>query len=64
VITGVQSLVERNIREGQILAQIALSRCCKAPLQGSATRWCGTCGATVPAADIDHETHAPLRGAS
>jgi hypothetical protein len=64
MITGAQSLVERTVREGQILAQIALSRCCRVPLQGSATRWCGDCGATVSAADLDHETHAPLRGAS
>lgn len=64
MITGAQSLVEANIRQSQILAQVALSRCCRVPLQGSATRWCGQCGTTVPAADLDHETHAPLRGAS
>lgn len=63
MITGTGSLVERTIREGRIIAQVALSRCCNQPLQGSATRWCGECGTTVSAADIDHETHAPLRGA-
>jgi len=63
VITGAQSLVEKTIREGQILARVARSRCCGTPLQGSATRWCGDCGKTVSAADIDHETHAPLAGA-
>ena len=64
MITGPHTLVERNVREQQVIAQVALSRCCKVPLQGSATRWCGDCGATISAADLDHETHAPVRGVS
>lgn len=63
MITSVQSLAERNMRVAQIRDEVARGRCCGQPLQGSATRWCGDCGKTVSAADIDHETHAPLRGA-
>ena len=61
----VASLVEAQFAAARIVQQASLSRCCAQPLQGSGgTRWCGSCGGTVPAADLDHETHAPLRGAS
>lgn len=35
---------------------------CGKPLLGAATRWCGTCGHVVPAADISHDYQAPVVG--
>jgi hypothetical protein len=37
------------------------SACCGAIILGAAARWCADCGAGISSADIDHETHAPLR---
>jgi hypothetical protein len=58
----VSAIVDRTVRASAIRDQIALSQCHQVPLQGVTTMWCGQCGGTVPAADLDHETHAPLRG--
>ncbi|MFG2001638.1 hypothetical protein ACGFNU_21050 [Spirillospora sp. NPDC048911] len=54
----VSRLVERNATASQVAARAAanLSPCCRQPIQGvSAVRWCGQCGHTINAADIDHE---------
>jgi hypothetical protein len=55
----VSRLVERNAAASTVLARVAKSLCCDVDLQGSASMWCGRCGRTVPAADIDHEYHTP-----
>ena len=62
---AVSALVEAQFAAARIVQQAGLSRCCAQPLQGSGgTRWCGACGGTIPAADINHEVPAPVRGAS
>lgn len=61
----ISSLVEHNMATVQVLDRAAAApRCdCGGVFQGQGgVRWCARCGHTIAAADIDHETHAPLTG--
>lgn len=64
MIRTVSDLVERKFNEDRVVhaaihSNAPLSPCCSQPVQGSAIRWCGQCGHTIPAADIDHEYKPP-----
>lgn len=62
MIRTVEGAVERQATRSRLehaahqATQSPGSSCCGAPVQGtSAVRWCGDCGHTIRAADIDHE---------
>jgi hypothetical protein len=60
VITSASALVEQRFNDDRVVRAAArkntpLSPCCGEPVQGTAVRWCGQCGHTIQAADLNRE---------